>query len=150
MYNLSRTDIECQWRKRKATNTLLPSVAKMFPLPKPDYAALPRQPTREDRSELYQNLWDYGKFTGLYWLISPEPQDKSTPLPVPTIESNIFSKEFLLLDSSNIWLRSYVKWQLSLKELRPGTKSKQCYDWANNLRGWTRYDKARTELSPRY
>lgn len=33
IYNLSRTDIECQWRKRKATNALLPSVQEMFPRP---------------------------------------------------------------------------------------------------------------------
>ncbi|XP_044165156.1 uncharacterized protein LOC122949043 [Acropora millepora] len=40
IYNLSRTDIECQWRKRKATNALLPSVQEMFPPTKPGYKAL--------------------------------------------------------------------------------------------------------------
>ena len=82
LYNLSRTDIECQWKKRKATNSLLPSVQEMFPPAKPAYRALLRDPTREERSELFQRLKNYGKFTGLYWLMSPEPQTQSKSLPV--------------------------------------------------------------------
>lgn len=97
LYNLSRTDIECQWKKRKATNSLLPSVQEMFPPAKPAYRALLRDPTREERSELFQRLKNYGKFTGLYWLMSPEPQTQSKSLPVATVEDVIFQEEFLLL-----------------------------------------------------
>ena len=97
LYNLSRTDIECQWKKRKATNSLLPSVQEMFPPAKPAYRALLRDPTREERSELFQRLKNYGKFTGLYWLMSPEPQTQSKSLPVATVEDVIFQEEFLQL-----------------------------------------------------
>lgn len=97
IYNLSRTDIECQWRKRKATNALLPSVQEMFPPAKPGYKALRRETTLEERRELFQSLKNYGKFTGLYWVMSPEPQIQATPLPVATIDDIIFSEEFLQL-----------------------------------------------------
>lgn len=44
----------------------------MFPPPK-KYTALARKPTEVDCSELYEDLKEYGRFTGLCWLISPEP-----------------------------------------------------------------------------
>ena len=65
----------------------------MFPPPK-KYSALSRKPTQADPSALYQDLKEYGRFTGLCWLISPEPP-LSNKLPFPTIEEIIFSEEFL-------------------------------------------------------
>ena len=53
-----------------------------------------RKPTQADRSALYENLKEYGRFTGLCWLISPEPR-LANQLPFPTIEEIIFSEEFL-------------------------------------------------------
>lgn len=70
------------------------AVLEMFPPPK-KYSALLRKPTQADRSALYENLKEYGKFTGLCWLLSPEPP-VANKLPVPTIEEIIFSEEFLL------------------------------------------------------
>ena len=94
IHNISRTDVECQWRKRKS-NTSLSSqaVAEMFPPPK-KYIPLLRKPTEIDRAELYRDLKEYGWFTGLCWLLSPEPPVASK-LPIPTIEEIIFSEEFL-------------------------------------------------------
>ena len=95
IYNLSRTDVECQWRKRKSNTSLsTQAVSEMFPPPK-KYAALLRKPTQADRSSLYEDLKEYGKFTGLCWLLSPEPP-VANKLPIPTIEDIIFSEEFLL------------------------------------------------------
>ncbi|XP_067047822.1 uncharacterized protein [Acropora muricata] len=84
IHNLSRTDVECQWRKRKA-NTLLSTqaVTEMFPPPK-KYSALSIKPTQADRSSLYEDLKEYGRFTGLCWLISPEPP-LANQLPFPTM-----------------------------------------------------------------
>ena len=65
----------------------------MFPPPK-KYSALSRKPTQADRSALYEDLKKYGRFTGLCWLISPEPP-LANQLPFPTIEEIIFSEEFL-------------------------------------------------------
>lgn len=66
----------------------------MFPPTKPAYQSLSRTPNAEDRAELFLQLQQYGKFTGLCWLMSPEPQSKKQ-LPIPTIEELIFSEEFL-------------------------------------------------------
>ena len=70
------------------------SVAEMFPPPK-KYIALGRKPLQVDQAQLYEDLKQYGRFTGLCWLLSPEPPAVSK-LPIPTIEDIIFSEEFLL------------------------------------------------------
>ena len=65
----------------------------MFP-PSKKYAALSRNPIAEDRASLYKELRDYGKFTGLCWLMSPEKPPVT--LPVKTVEDIILSEQFLL------------------------------------------------------
>ena len=65
----------------------------MFP-PSKKYAALSRNPIAEDRASLYKELRDYGKFTGLCWLMSPEKPPVT--LPVRTVEDIILSEQFLL------------------------------------------------------
>ena len=66
---------------------------KCFPLPK-KYSALSRKPTEADCFTLYKDLKDYGMFTRLCWLLSPEPP-VAKKLPIPTIEEIISSDEFL-------------------------------------------------------
>ena len=63
------------------------------PAPK-KYVAISRSPNSEDRSAFYQSLKEYGRFTGLCWLMSPEPSPQAK-LPVPTIEEIIYSDEFI-------------------------------------------------------
>ena len=58
----------------------------MFP-PSKEYAALSRNPIAEDRASLYKELRDYGKFTGLCWLMSPEKPPVT--LSVRTVEDII-------------------------------------------------------------
>lgn len=65
----------------------------MFP-PSKKYAALSRNPIAEDRASLYKELCDYGKFTGLCWLMSLEKPPVT--LPVRTVEDIILSEQFLL------------------------------------------------------
>ena len=94
IYHLSRTNVEYQWRKRKSSTSLSSqAVSELFPLPK-KYCALLRSLTHTDRSAFYEDLKKYGKFTGLCWLLSPEPPAVSK-LPMPSIEEIIYSDEFL-------------------------------------------------------
>ena len=94
IHNLSRTDVECQWRKRKSNTSLsAQAVAEMFPPPK-KYTALGRKPVQVDRAQLYEDLKQYGRFKGLCWLLSSEPP-AFNELSIPTIEDIIFSEEFL-------------------------------------------------------
>ena len=53
---LSRTDVECRWKKRKP-NQLLSNqvVCQLFPLPK-SYYAWSRKPTHVNRAALYEDL----------------------------------------------------------------------------------------------
>ena len=86
--------MECQWRKRKSNTSLAnQSVSELFPPPK-RYSALTRTPTHANRSALYDDLKRYGRFTGLCWLLSPEPPAISK-LPMPSIEEIMYSDEFL-------------------------------------------------------
>ena len=90
----TQLNIECQWRKRKSTSSQsFLAVEEMFPAPK-KYVAISRSPNSEDRSAFYQSLKEYGRFTGLCWLMSPEPLPQAK-LPVPTIEEIIYSDEFI-------------------------------------------------------
>ena len=58
--------------RKSNTSLSTQAVTEMF-LPPKKYSALSRKPTQADRSELYEDLKEYGRFTGLCWLISPEP-----------------------------------------------------------------------------
>lgn len=100
IWNLSRTDVECSWKKRKTTSLSQMSIEEMFPPTKQGYECLIRKPNQEDRAELYSQLRQYGRFTGLCWLMSPEPQPPKQ-LAVPTIEEIIFSEEFMSLPTDN-------------------------------------------------
>ena len=54
-------------------------------------------PVEEKESQyiaLKEDLKEYGRFTGLCWLIDPEPPAISK-LPIPTIEEIMYSEEFL-------------------------------------------------------
>ena len=95
IHNLSRTDVECQWRRKKTVATVQ-AASQMFPLPenKKDYSPLSRAPRNEDREWLYRQLRQYGKFTGVCWLLSREPEP-AAQLPLKTIEEIIFSEGFL-------------------------------------------------------
>ena len=71
------------------------AVEEMFPMPKKcQNVVISRSPNTEDCSALYTRLKEYGRFTGLCWLMSPEP---ATPaqLSIPTIEEIICSEDFL-------------------------------------------------------
>ena len=96
---MSRTDVECSWKKRNAPDISRKSISEMFPPTKPGYTALLRQPNQGDQEALYSELRAYGKFTGLCWLLSPEPKQLGD-LPVLTVEEQIFSEEFLTLSTA--------------------------------------------------
>ena len=79
--------------KSNSSQSLL-TVQEMFPLPKKYVARIARTPDASDRSTLYEDLKEYGRFTGLCWLMSPEPAPQAK-LPIPTIEEIIYSEEFI-------------------------------------------------------
>lgn len=97
IHNLSRTDVECSWKKRKTADKIPDSATEMYPPNKENYMCLSRMPTDEDRRSLFSHLREYGRFTGLWWIMSPEPRPPQ-PLPIPTIEDLIQSEDFLSIE----------------------------------------------------
>ena len=63
IHNLSRTDMECSWKRQKLTD-VVKSASELYP-PSREYNPLKRTVTAEDRSWLYGELRQYGKFTGM-------------------------------------------------------------------------------------
>ena len=109
IHNLSRTDVECQWRRKKVTEAVQ-SASQMFPLPekKQDYTPLSRSPNSDDRNWLYEELQNYGKFTGVCWILSPEPQP-TAKLPIKSIEEIIYCEQFLSKQTSEEQLEVLIR-----------------------------------------
>ena len=53
------------------------AISELFPPPK-KYCPLLRNSAQADRSALYEDLKEYGRFTGLFWLLSQEPPVTNT------------------------------------------------------------------------
>ena len=79
--------------KKSNSSLSLLAVEQLFPLPK-NYVAITWSPNTADRYALYASLKAYGRFTGLRWLMNPEPAPQAK-LPVPTNEEIIYSEEFI-------------------------------------------------------
>ena len=99
IYNLSRTDVECLWKKPNAPDISRKSIAEVFPPTKAGYTTLLWQPNQGDREALYSERRAYEKFTGLCWLLSPGPRQLED-LPVLTVEELLFSEEFYTLSTA--------------------------------------------------
>ena len=89
------------------------SVQEIYPPPPAmeGYKPLGREIMDDDRRWLYQELKKYGKFTGMAWILSPEPQKKN--LPVPTVEEIVSSREFVETEGEQ---ESYLLEKLKVSE----------------------------------
>ena len=94
------------WKKQKLDDSKHKSVAEMYPGNNPEYQALTRLPNDQDRANFYGALKAYGRFTGLCWLMSPEPQMQEK-LPLPSIQEYLMSPEFLSLSTFENQLASF-------------------------------------------
>ena len=114
IYNLSRTDVECLWKKPNAPDISRKSIAEMFPPTKPGYTTLLWQPNQGDREALYSERRAYGKFTGLCWLLSPEPRQLGD-LPISTVEELIFPKKWFLTLSTAAEQLEFIRRKLKVE-----------------------------------
>ena len=109
IYNMSRKDIE---KKQKTAYISQVFIAEMFFPTTAGYTAKTRQPKQEDRDVLYSVHRKYRKFSGLCWLLSPEPKPQKQ-FPVPITEELIFSEEFLSLSTTTEQLK-FIKRKLKV------------------------------------
>jgi len=77
---------------RKEPEAIKPA-EELFPAPM-IYDCLRRRPSTDDREWLSKELPCYGRSTGMAWILSPEPADK-TQLPIPTMDKIILSAHFV-------------------------------------------------------
>ncbi|KAH9494859.1 Serine/threonine-protein phosphatase 2B catalytic subunit alpha [Bulinus truncatus] len=89
--NVSKTDMECNWKKARMTAGCdIKSTDELFP--GDNFRALQGTVTDEDRSWLFNELQTQASFTGMCWLMSPEP---STSMPdLPVIDNLVSSSGF--------------------------------------------------------
>lgn len=85
-------DVQCKWKTEKAPGQVKP-VKELYSCSK-EYDRLRREVNGEDCSWFYQELKKYGNFTGTLWRLSPKP-DKSTALPVNTVEDIVLCEELM-------------------------------------------------------
>lgn len=83
--------MECMWKKQKVVESTK-SVEEIYP-PK-QYNPLKRKANHDDKAWLFDRLKQYGEFTSMTWLLSPEP-NKENKLPIPTVEEIILSNELV-------------------------------------------------------
>ncbi|GFR72648.1 cell adhesion molecule 3, partial [Elysia marginata] len=80
--NVSRTDVPCSWKRKRAREEQVKSASELYP-PKRPYNPLSRTVCENDRNWFFNELGNCGHFTGLHWLMQPEPatpQQQSLPL----------------------------------------------------------------------
>ena len=93
--NLGCTDKPCAWKstKTKTKDRETVTVSEMFPSSRPDYKAINRAVTEEDREWFCRELKKTGEPVGFTWLLSPEPTPDK--LCIPTFDDIILSQEYL-------------------------------------------------------
>ncbi|XP_065061751.1 uncharacterized protein LOC135688717 [Rhopilema esculentum] len=96
--SISVTDVECSWKRQKTESLSTHAVSELYQPRRPGYVPLTREPNDEDKAALYADLCNYGRFTGLWWLLSPEPQ-KQEKAQVKLIKEVVFSSETLEIPS---------------------------------------------------
>ena len=102
IHNLSRTDVECKWKKQKPSKEVK-SFEEMYPCTK-KYQCLKRDVSEEDRSWFFQELKNYGSFTGTLWLLFPEPT--KVLLPIKTVEEIVLSENFVNHNDQKTFIRA--------------------------------------------
>ena len=95
IHNLSRTDVECCWKKQK-TPQVTKAIEELYP--SKGYEPFIEDVSDGIREEFYQDLKTYGRFTGMAWILSPEPAKPRSP--ITTVEDIILSEEFVESDLS--------------------------------------------------
>ena len=75
----------------------------MYPCTK-KYQCLKRDVSEEDRSWFFQELKNYGSFTGTLWLLFPEPT--KVLLPIKTVEEIVLSENFVNHNDQKTFIRA--------------------------------------------
>lgn len=95
IHKLSQADVECSWKKQKATYSKQLSQQTKCSFLQRSLQGCPEPHYELDSAWLYKALPDYSRtmlFTGLCWLMS---SDKDNTSPINTVQSITTTEEFL-------------------------------------------------------
>ncbi|KAK7142759.1 hypothetical protein R3I94_012190 [Phoxinus phoxinus] len=134
--NVSRTDVECVWKKAstpKGDEIACKRVSEMTP--STTRAGIKRPVTQEDKEWAQASLLKLGRFTGMGWILSPEP---SQMLPIKTFDGLVTSPGFVQAEDKALYVLSMTR--------RSSRLRKQLVGQAKNA-SWFAYRKKRITAS---
>ncbi|CAL8320011.1 unnamed protein product [Arctogadus glacialis] len=102
--NVSRTDVECAWKRAKTPSTDQIAAKRMSEMtPSTTPAGIKRPVTQEDKDWVQATLSQLGRLTGIGWILSPE-----TPrtLPIKTFEGLVTNPDYAEAEDKALHLLS--------------------------------------------
>ncbi|CAL8234377.1 unnamed protein product [Boreogadus saida] len=102
--NVSRTDVECAWKRAKTPSTDQIAAKRVSEMtPSTTQAGIKRPVTQEDKDWVQANLSQLGRLTGIGWILSPE-----TPrtLPIKTFEGLVTNPDYAEAEDKALHLLS--------------------------------------------
>ncbi|XP_062874073.1 uncharacterized protein LOC134335455 isoform X3 [Trichomycterus rosablanca] len=127
--NVSRTDVECSWKRAKTSKTDEIAAKRVSEMtPSTTRAGIKRPVTQEDKKWALASLSKLGRFTGMGWILSPEP---------PQMMRSSRSRQQQLGKQRTLYGRHFARngsrqatlvwsWQQSSGSLTPLPYSKPC------------------------
>ncbi len=97
----SKTDLPSSWiaKPRKAARNVTKTCGDFFPHTKPEYRALPREVTDDDREFFFDSLNQTGELVPMQWILGPEPLENLTNPLMPMLIEDLL-KEFIQIQFS--------------------------------------------------
>ena len=102
--NLSKTDVPCRWVQRKQPTKVM-SVDEMYP-GTGEMNVIDRPVDEGDRAWFRQQLLAVNRFTGFAWLLAPEPEKVTAP--VPTVCDIRLTEDYLKAADSVAYVTSQL------------------------------------------
>ncbi|CAL8384523.1 unnamed protein product [Arctogadus glacialis] len=102
--NVSRTDVECAWKRAKTPSTDQIAAKRVSEMtPSTTQAGIKRPVTQEDKDWVQATLSQLGRLTGIGWILSPE-----TPrtLPIKTFEGLVTNPDYAEAEDKALHLLS--------------------------------------------
>ncbi|CAL8300352.1 unnamed protein product [Merluccius merluccius] len=117
IHNISSTDVECQWKKPNVPSEVK-AVEELFPARK--YKPLTRAVTPDDRKWLLSQF--QGTFTGISWLLTPEPETLQEPLLHLSTDCIIATHKHLGSDGILVAMKLSIEQLLAIQTATVGQK----------------------------
>ncbi|XP_062849917.1 uncharacterized protein LOC134312144 [Trichomycterus rosablanca] len=102
--NVSRTDVECSWKRAKTSKTDEIAAKRVSEMtPSTTRAGIKRPVTQEDKEWALASLSKLGRFTGMGWILSPEPPQT---LPIKTFDGLVTSPGYAQAEDKALYVLS--------------------------------------------